>query len=706
MSTPQHSSGPAGPRLDEAVLAALFSQSPIGLHIMDTGLRLVRVNAAARLIRDFPLDRMLGRPLRDVLDAFGVENAQDIESRARIVLETGRPLLDLRFRVRSPRVPAVERMVCAHCFRIQDTDGTVLGLANAITDITTRTRAEGRLKLLNRAGTSIGTSLDVFRTAAELCEVAVPELADSVAVDVLDSVLHGQAPTPGTVPGNLTLRRAGFRSCADKARHGVPKVGEVSAYPVGSPFRDAMSSLRPHLDRHLDADAPWLDPKRDRDARLLAARAHSMMVVPMCARGVVLGLACFYRWRNATPFDEQDLALAQQLAAGTALCLDNARLYSRERSVAGFLQRGRRPSELEMCTAVETAQNSLPAGAGSTWADVIPLSGARVALATGGTAEHGIEAVAATAELRAVITALSDLELPPDELLERLHDLVSRPTRGSRGDPDDRTPRLLTCLYAVYDPATRRCAMARAGHPSPAVVHPGGGVELADVPEGPPLGEGLAQYTVAECALPEGSTLVLYNEAMLPAGPDGARLPLDRVRHAVRSTAPRESLQQTCDAIFDEVAAAHPRQDAFLLLARTRALDADHTASWSLPNTPEVVATARRLTVGQLGRWGLADRADTTALIVSELVTNAVRYADGPIELRLIRDRALTCEVTDDSSTAPHLRRALDSDEGGRGLYITAQLTDRWGIRPGRRGKTIWAEQALPGSAPGRRPES
>ncbi|MET7368236.1 SpoIIE family protein phosphatase [Streptomyces sp. NPDC005566] len=701
MSTPEHSSDPAGPRLDETLLAALFSQSPVGLHILDPQLRLVRANSAARSIREFPVDRMLGLPLLDALRALDVEDPEHIENLARNVLETGQPLLDVRYRVRSPLDPSIEHVVSADCFRLQNTEGTVLGLANAVTDITERTRAEARLQLLNRAGASVGTSLDVFRTAAELCEVTVPELADTVAVDVLDSMLRGQAPTPATVPGNLTLRRAGFRSSADGVRHGVPEVGEVSSYPSGSPYSDAMSSLEAHLVHHLEPDASWLDPERDRDARLLAAQAHSMMVVPMCARGLVLGLACFYRWRNPTPFDEHDLSLAQQLAASTALSLDNARLYGRERSVAGFLQLGQRPSEPQAWTAVETAQNLLPAGAGISWADVIPLSGSRVALAVGETADHSIEAVAAMAELRAVITALSDLDLPPDELLERLHDLVSRPTRTARdrSRPFPHAPaRPFTCLYVIYDPATRQCTMARAGYPPPAVLHPDGDVEVADIPEGPPLGEGLAGYTVAERTLPEGSTLVLHNEALLPAAEDaGPRLLLERIRQA--TTASRQSLQETCDAIFDAVAAGHPQQDAFLLLARTRVLESDHTASWSLPNAPEVVSTARKLTTDQLSRWGLAELEDSTVLIVSELVTNAVRYATGPIELRLIRDQALTCEVTDDSSTAPHLRRALDSDEGGRGLYITAQLTDRWGSRRRRRGKTIWAEQDLPGTA-------
>jgi anti-sigma regulatory factor (Ser/Thr protein kinase) len=95
--------------------------------------------------------------------------------------------------------------------------------------------------------------------------------------------------------------------------------------------------------------------------------------------------------------------------------------------------------------------------------------------------------------------------------------------------------------------------------------------------------------------------------------------------------------------------------------------------------------------------WGLEECAFVTELVVSELVTNAIRYGEEPIRLRLIRDRALICEVTDGGNTSPHLRRARTFDEGGRGLLLVAQLTDHWGTRHTTRGKTVWAEQSLPG---------
>lgn len=159
---------------------------------------------------------------------------------------------------------------------------------------------------------------------------------------------------------------------------------------------------------------------------------------------------------------------------------------------------------------------------------------------------------------------------------------------------------------------------------------------------------------------------------------------------------PVPALQDTCDAVIGARQPSSPDDDIVLLLARTRALEADQVASWTLPNDPAVVTTARALTSRHLATWGLQELDFTTQLVVSELVTNAIRYATGPIQLRLILDRTLICEVTDGSSTAAHLRRADLADEGGRGLYLIAQLTERWGTRFSARGKTIWAEQTLP----------
>ncbi|MEY9872044.1 PAS domain S-box-containing protein [Streptacidiphilus sp. MAP12-33] len=681
--------------LGDAVMDALFSQSPVGLHVYDRDLRLVRVNTAARLVRELPADRLLGLTLDEILGALDLDDPTAVRQAVGQVLETGIPVRDLRVRVRRRRTPAADLVVSVSVFRLKDADGGPLGLAAALTDVTARVRAEAELRLLNDAASRIGTTLDVFCTAAELCELACPAVADTVSVDVYDAVLRGQAPAADARDRDQTLRRAGFRSAGGRDRQGVPVVGEVHVNPPGTPYRDVLDTLAPRLVRRLRPDAAWLDPARRRDARMIASGVHSMMLVPIRARGVVLGLACFYRWRSPVPFDHRDLRLARQLVALAGQCLDNARLYGRERSAARVLAGGFSSARTSVATAVELARTHLPAGTGGGWFDALPLSGARVSLVAGDTTT-GTAAPAAMGELRAAIEALSELDLPPDEILERLHDLAGRPGAAAAGPQVDGGAEApsATCLHLVYDPITRRCTVASAGHPPPLLVRLDGQVESIEVEAGPPLGQGVPRYPVTECVLPEGSTLVIYNAALLAGTPSGSDALPDRLRSVL--AAPFPSLQATCEAVAAALAPKPPTRDAYLLLARTRTLGADRTNAWTLPNSPRSVALARARTTDQLAAWGLDQEVlDDTALVVSELVTNSVRYAEGPIQLRLIRGSTLVCEVTDGSNASPHLRRAVDTDENGRGLFITAQLTQRWGVRPAGRGKTLWAERSL-----------
>ncbi|MDT0346195.1 ATP-binding SpoIIE family protein phosphatase [Streptomyces litchfieldiae] len=283
---------------------------------------------------------------------------------------------------------------------------------------------------------------------------------------------------------------------------------------------------------------------------------------------------------------------------------------------------------------------------------------------------------------------MAALDLHPDELLERLDELT-----GELADerPDtafpDQPPLSATCLLAFHDPATRRCVLASAGQPAPLLALPDGEVRAVDVPAGPPLGRGAVSHALTEIDLPEGSVLALRNAGLPDAGPAALREAL---------AAGDGDLQETCDAMARALLPEEPRADAVLLLARARALTPEQVVTWQLPGDRESAAAARRLRSRQLTDWGLAELTFSTELVASELVTNAVRYSTGPVGLRLIRDRALICEVADNSSASPHLRHAAEDDENGRGLYVVAQLTERRGTRHSRSGKAIWTEQPLP----------
>jgi anti-sigma regulatory factor (Ser/Thr protein kinase) len=327
---------------------------------------------------------------------------------------------------------------------------------------------------------------------------------------------------------------------------------------------------------------------------------------------------------------------------------------------------------------------------------VIPLSGARVALVVGDVVGHGIHASATMGMLRTAVRTLADVDLPPDELLVRLDDLVGRLSARADAGSEDAAENDVgaTCLYAVYDPVSRRCALARAGHPMPALVTPDGVVSFVDMPASPPLGLlGGLPFESTEIELPAGSILALYTDGLIESRNHDIDLGLEHLRRALQRPAP--SLETTCDNVLDAVLGEGHADDVALLVARTQELQGDRVASWDLPADPAVVGDVRKQVGTRLEGWGLGDAAFVTELVVSELVTNAIRYAEGPIQLRLIRDRTLICEVSDGSSTAPHLRRARAFDEGGRGLLLVSQLTQRWGTRQTESGKTIWAEQPL-----------
>ncbi len=657
--------------IDQAVLRALFTESPVGLHILDSNLHLVRFNSASPGMRGVPAAEVVGRRLRDV--APGVVT-DAIERILRHVLDTGEPVIDFVQPGYPPSDPARERVFAMSAFRLQDEAARVLGVAGVVIDATERYRDRARLDLLNDASTRIGTTLDVLRTAEELAEVAVPRAADAVAVDVLDSVFHGEAPGPGPVADNVTLRRAAFRSSHRGLRPAGP-IGEVSSFSLPTPFTQCLTDLRPRLVPHLDQDSEWLANDPLRAERLRSGQVHSLMVVPLSARGVVLGLAGFYRSTTAEPFDAEDLTIATELAARAALCVDNARRYTREHAAALALQQSLLPKKFPPQSAVEPAYCLIPDGGGGGWFDVIALPGARVALVVGEVQGHGMPAVATMGRLRAAVHSLAGLDLAPDELLAHLDDLVVRLGEErqelARSDPlatEAAEATSATCVYAVYDPVSRRCLLARAGQPAPVIAYPDGAVELADIPGGPALGAGHEPFEAVE--------LRVYKRQLL-AHPDAA-------------------VQDTCDAVIYGELTGRPQEGVVLLLARTHALSADRVASWTLPSDPAIVSTTRALVDRQLATWDLQELDFTTKLVVSELVTNAIRYGTEPIRLRLIRDRLLICEVSDGSSTAPHVRHPRTTDEGGRGLLLIAQLTHRWGTRHTADGKTVWAEQALP----------
>ncbi|WP_330280831.1 MULTISPECIES: SpoIIE family protein phosphatase [unclassified Streptomyces] len=548
-----------------------------------------------------------------------------------------------------------------------------------------------RLNLLYDAGVRIGTTLDVTRTAEELAEVAVPRFADVVTVELMDPVLRGEEPSGA----NTEMRRTAVVGL--EADHPLYPVGELVQFGATSPVAAGIASGRAVLTADLDAADGWRAQDPERAQRVLEYGIRSLLVVPLQARGVVLGMAAFWRAESSPPFEHEDVSFAEELAARAAVCIDNARRFTREHGVAVTLQRSLLPRGVPEQTALEVAYRYLPAkeGVGGDWFDVIPLPGARVALVVGDVVGHGLHAAATMGRLRTAVHNFSALDLSPDELMAHLDELVDHiDAAESTGEEDGQRITGATCLYAIYDPVSGRVAAATAGHLGPAVVHPDGSVSFPQLPISPPLGLGAGlPFESAELTLPEGSRLVLYTDGLVEARDRDLDTGLEALHTALAGSdcAP----EATCAAVIEEVLPSRPSDDVALLVARTRRLESAQVAEWNVPCEPSAVAPVRNSCARQLADWGLEEIGFATELILSELITNAIRYGGEPITVRLLHDRTLICEVSDGSSTSPRLRRAKSTDEGGRGLFLVAQFAQRWGTRYTPTGKTLWTEQNL-----------
>ena len=551
-----------------------------------------------------------------------------------------------------------------------------------------------RVQLLTDANTMIGSTLDMAATASELMEVAVPRFADSASVAVLESVaadfeLPDRPAGTGTV-----LRRLAVAPFRREGAELFPVGGTVS-YQAGTPLAQALASGRSRALQDIDqamAERIFANLAEEAAATIVG---RSLLVVPLVARGAVLGLVAFVREASRRPFSPGESVLGEELAARAALCIDNARLYSHERQTALMLQRALLPEDSGHHAGIDIAHRYLPAsdltGVGGDWYDVISLGGGRVALVVGDVMGHGVRAAAVMGQLRTATRTLAALDLQPAEVLHHLDELMEH-LGGSLA-----TTHFATCVVAVYDPTLQSVRIARAGHVPPLAVWPDGRTEQLDLPPGVPLGVGGHTFESRDIAMPDGSLLILCTDGLVESRAPGRDIDdgLRELADGVKD--PTMALEAIADGLISGLRGDGDRtmDDAALLIARVRGIPSSATAEWTVAPEPPAVAQSRRTVRATLGGWGLSRLGDTAELLTSELVTNALLYTEGPISVRLLRDRTLLCEVYDGSETIPHLRTAADDDDGGRGLRLVKELSNRWGTRRTTTGKTVWFELRL-----------
>ena len=567
-------------------------------------------------------------------------------------------------------------------------------------------REEDRLRFVGAATRRIARGMDLDEIVLGLCRAAVPTFCDAILVYLRDPLPVGEERPAG--PLLLRLRRTdriptgrdtagGFSPALPPESAGLPQSDtlgtELREVAPGGALAEVLRGVRPVFPDTPAARAALAELLCD-NRELEAARPEGRQAIlaPLRGRRRVIGAALFLRGGRRPAFEHDDLLVAAQLATHSALGIDKAVLYGREAYIADQLQRTMLPQTLPRSAGVYLASRYLPAAetahVGGDWYDAIPLPGSRVALVVGDVMGHSMTSAAIMGQLRTTAQTLAGLDLPPQEVLHHLDEQAQR--LG--------TDRMATCLYAVYDPVSHRITIANAGHPPPVLLHLGGRAEVLRVPPGAPIGVGGVDFEAVELDAPAGATLLLYTDGLVESRLRDVWTGIEQLREKLAATAQLTGpdhpppLEALCDEVLDMLGPGDRDDDIALLAARFDGIAPSDVAYWFLEPEDAAPGRARRLARRALSRWGMEDLSDSVELLVSEVVTNAVRYASRPVTLRLLRTDVLRCEVGDDVPQLPRLRQARATDEGGRGLYLVNKLARRWGATRLSTGKVVWFE--------------
>ncbi|MFG2513013.1 SpoIIE family protein phosphatase [Streptomyces sp. NPDC048584] len=563
-----------------------------------------------------------------------------------------------------------------------------------------------RLRFVGAATRRIARGIDLDEIVMGLCRATVPTFSDAILVYLRDPLPVGDERPTG--PLVLRLRRTDRIPAEQNTEYGVvppiqpemdPVGAELCEVQPGSALAEVLRGVRPVF-----TDAPTvrkaLPELLGGIADFVTPGSQRAILAPLRGRRRVIGAALFLRRPKRLGFDTEDLLVAAQLATHSALGVERAVGDRHTASIAGELQRKMLPVALPRCTGVRLAFRYLPAAetarVGGDWYDAIPLPGSRVALVVGDVMGHSMTSAALMGQLRTTAQTLAGLDLPPQEVLHHLDEQAQR--LG--------TDHIATCLYAVYDPVAHRITIANAGHPPPVLLELGGRAEVLRVPAGAPIGVGGVNFEAVELDAPAGATLLLYTDGLVESRLRDVWTGIEQLREKLAATAQLTGpdhpppLEALCDEVLDMLGPGDRDDDTALLAARFDGIAPSDVAYWFLEPEDKAPGRARRLARRALSRWGMEELSDTVELLVSEVVTNAVRYATRPVTLRLLRTDVLRCEVGDDVPQLPRLRQARATDEGGRGLYLVNRLARRWGTTRLSTGKVVWFELDQPTPPP------
>ncbi|MGP4044611.1 SpoIIE family protein phosphatase [Streptomyces sp. 2A115] len=663
----------------------------------DGNVVLERIAPGFALHTDFPGAEELARRLPEILPSMSVGDSARIVAQ---VLELGYPILEFSQNDRVPVTP--DWGVPRRAERKARREWAVAAAASG-EPLPEDVEDEGedleyvavreRLEFLNEVSGRIGTSLDLSRTIVEVSKAVVPRFTDVAGTYLREQVVAGEG-FPDGVPDTTTMwHRVAVEHTDEPGRwDDVVPVGEAMPFPAHTPFFQCMTSGEPVLVPRISEQMGHMIAAQfeKRDIRPLISN-RSMLIVPLKARNVVLGFMILLRHPERVEFNDMDRVTGAELAARAGLVLDNARMYTYQESVAETLQDSMLPHIAPRMAGCDIATRYLPGTllgrVGGDWFDSVKLPGSRTALVVGDVMGHGLNSAAMMGQLRTAVQTMAALDLPPAQLLRNLDDLAQR--LGEHY--------LATCLYAVYDPIASELEIANAGHIPPVLVRAEDGrSDLLDLPTGAPIGVGGVPFESVRVRVAPGDRLVMCTDGLVEVRGEDIGVGLATLCESAAH--PAASMDDACDTIIRALNTRGGRKDdVALLMARLNGIEPEDVAQWRIGLSPVEVGRTRAVVREQLHVWGLNSVVDTVQLLVSELITNAVRHSHSrPIELRLVRGDTLLVEVADDDHTLPTLLSAGPLDESGRGMRVVTTLAREWGTSRTGSGKTVWFELTVP----------
>ena len=654
------------------LLEAILTSAPVGIAVFDLDLRYVRVNDAYAELSGIPAEDHVGGQLGDV-----VPLQADVSADLRRVVTTGRTILGRSVEIVTGSRASDRRFFNVSYFPVRSAAGALVGAGLTLVEVTEAKRAEAeraallqtaeaahqRLSILATASTVLTTTMELEELLARLTRVLTPMAADWCVIEL------------------------------------IGRDGRVEHVAVSHRSRDAAQELATALRATpvpVDGDGPISEVLRSGQARLvgpeavpeLAARfpMHSSVIVPIESRGRVLGVLILAN-EGDRGLDDDDLDLAVEIAHRAALALGNARAFQQEHEIAESLQRALLPTTVPAVPGLELAVRYVAAtdgaSVGGDWYDVLTFDDGTTGIVVGDVVGHDIAASTSMGQLRSAIRIYAwEEHARPAAALSRVDRLFDKLGLA-----------FATCMFGVLDLRTSTFRWSNAGHPPPLLLRQGTATFLTEgsgVLLGVSAGAGMEEATTE---LREGDLLVLYTDGLVERRDESLQVGLDRLAAAAQRAGVTDP-EVLCEALLGAmVPATATRDDDLAILVARVSCQQPAAGVHRLAFEPMAVSAAltRGFTAGVLEGAGWRDHVDTAVLLVSELVTNAVRHARGPCSLVVsFDDDVVEFCVEDGDPHVPVARTAGPLEESGRGFLLVGALADRWGVRPTPDGKATW----------------